>query len=98
STAFSPVVNYDAPGTYTITLTARSLVNDCPAVRSTMVTVLPKPLLSIDAGPYSGCPPVSISFGNTGAVDLSYVWQFMDGTPQSTDYAPDHVFTATGQY
>lgn len=54
---------------------------------------------SITAGPStSGCAPLTVNFTNSSNNALSYVWNFGDGSPIVTSYAPSHVFTAGGTY
>ncbi len=98
STDFNPMYTYAVPGVYTITLTANSLVNNCPNSKTVLLEVLPKPLLQIDNLPLSGCPPINIPFQNNGPSDISYVWFFDDGTPLDTAYNPSHTFSQSGNF
>jgi len=98
STDFNPIYSYALPGVYTVTLTANSLVNNCPNSKTVQIDVLPKPQLQIDTQPQSGCPPYNIPFQNTGAQNISYVWLFDDGSPLDTAYAPVHIFTQSGSF
>jgi PKD repeat protein len=38
------------------------------------------------------------NFTNTSANGLSYLWDFGDGTPTSTDKSPSHVYSTAGAY
>lgn len=98
TTDFNPVYSYPVPGVYTVTLTANSLVNNCPNSKTVLADVLPKPLLQIDTQPQSGCPPYTIPFLNTGPQDISYVWLFDDGSPLDTAFAPVHTYTQSGTF
>jgi len=98
STDFNPMYSYAVPGAYTVTLTANSLVNNCPNSKTVLLEVLPKPLLQIDDQPLSGCPPFNIHFQNNGPQNISYVWLFDDGSPLDTAYTPTHTFTQSGMF
>ena len=53
----------------------------------------------ITAGPStSGCAPLAVNFSNTSNNALSFVWNFGDGSPTDTSYAPSHTYTAGGVY
>lgn len=46
----------------------------------------------------TGCAPYTVAFVNTSNSALTYVWNFDDGTPNSTATNPTHVFTDTGTF
>lgn len=98
STDFNPIHTYAVPGDYTITLSANSVLNNCPNSKTVILEVLPKPQIQIDDQPLSGCPPYNIPFQNTGPQNLSYVWLFGDGSPLDTTYSPLHEFLQTGMF
>ncbi len=53
----------------------------------------------ITAGPsLTGCAPLTVDFTNSSNNGLSFVWNFGDGSPTDTSYAPTHTFTAGGTY
>lgn len=53
----------------------------------------------VTAGPTtSGCAPLSVNFFNNTINGLSFIWNFGDGSPTSTAFAPSHTFTAAGTY
>lgn len=98
STDFSPSYSYVVPGMYTITLTANSIVNNCPNNKTVLLEARPKPIIQVDNQPLSGCPPFTIPFQNAGPQDISYVWLFGDGSPLDTAFAPVHAFTQSGTF
>ena len=54
---------------------------------------------SITAGPStSGCAPLTVVFTNNSNNGLTYSWNFGDGSPTVTTFAPTHTFTAGGTY
>ncbi len=55
--------------------------------------------VNIDAGPStSGCAPLTVNFFNSTTNGLTFLWNFGDGSPTVTSFAPTHVFTAGGTY
>ena len=46
----------------------------------------------------TGCAPLTVNFLNASTNALTYYWDFGDGTPISTSYAPTHVFATPGVY
>ncbi|HZV69285.1 MAG TPA: PKD domain-containing protein [Saprospiraceae bacterium] len=56
------------------------------------------PVISMDEKEFSGCRPLAISFINYGAPNLTYFWNFMDGSPVSNLYSPYHVYSTSGIY
>jgi PKD repeat protein len=100
SAAYSAVHQYDSVGVYTVTYTAESLVNNCPASVSRSVSVLGLPTSAISPDAISGCPPLTVNFNNTssGIGNLDFVWDFGDGTNRSFETAPLHEFTRSGLF
>ncbi len=49
-----------------------------------------------------GCVPLTIRFTDTLAKGKSYIWNFGDGSPEETTFAPNnsilHTYTAVGEY
>lgn len=61
------------------------------------------PAAAIDATPVTGAAPLQVAFGAAGSVDpegddLSYEWDFGDGSPGSTEAAAQHLYTTPGTY
>ncbi|MCA6363269.1 MAG: gliding motility-associated C-terminal domain-containing protein [Bacteroidetes bacterium] len=46
----------------------------------------------------TGCVPYTVSFTNNGSTGNSYIWNFGDNSPPSTQTAPTHTYTAVGTY
>lgn len=46
----------------------------------------------------TGCAPLTVNFSNNSTNATSYVWDFDDGSGQSTQATPTHVFTDPGTY
>ena len=55
--------------------------------------------VSVIAGPAtSGCAPLTVDFTNNSVNGLTYLWDFGDGSPTTTTFAPTHTYTAGGTY
>ncbi|MFI5173092.1 MAG: PKD domain-containing protein, partial [Chitinophagales bacterium] len=52
-----------------------------------------------DADPaLTGCTPFDVDFVNTSIGAVNYIWDFGDGSPQTTVFEPSHTFTTPGVY
>ena len=60
------------------------------------------PVALAEAIPMSGDAPLTVSFIGSNSTDdvsiVSYEWDFMDGSPVSTETDPSHTFTVPGIY
>jgi len=96
----NPSHQYDAPGTYTVTLTASNIVVGSKSVtKSNYITaVAPVPTASFMAAPIIGFEPLMVVFTNTstGFPD-SYLWDFGDSTT-SIEQNPIHIYGIQGNY
>ena len=106
STGASPSHTYAAPGTYTITLTVTDSWNRAGAPVTRDVTMTEPagnqgPTAVIPA-PTCTATNTTCTFTSTGTADpegntpLRYLWNWGDGTPDSTTASPSHVFTVAG--
>ena len=91
----NPTHQFTAPGTFTVTLTAVSDTNGCPASASQNVTVLPPPPVSFTLSDTAGCPPLTVQTGGTPN-GLNYLWDFGDGSSPMVQQHPSHVYTESG--
>ena len=82
---------YDAPGLYTITLTACNMAG-CDT-SSLQVEVFPQPV----AGFESAVEYLTVVFTNTSTDADSYMWDFGDGITDTLDN-PTHVYAAGGTF
>lgn len=100
STGFSPAHIYDTAGVFTVTYTALSLINNCPATDSSEVLVYGLPQSAFTPEITAGCPPLEAAFENqsSGVGNLSFNWYFGDGSAPSLQSEPIHVFEQTGVY
>ena len=99
---------YGASGNYTISLTATNLLGCADSVDLSFVTALDPPLAGITASDLAGCAPLTVTYGNTSAIQgngvplESYLFQFIDdGTSATTNDVTttvDHTFNFVGSY
>jgi len=93
----NPTHIFDTAGTYTVILTALSDTNACPNSDSMVVTVNPPPPISFTLSDTAGCPPLTVQTGGTPP-NLSYIWDFGDGSSPVVQRHPSHTYTQTGLY
>ncbi len=105
STQVNPVLTYEIPGTYEVSLT----VTDSDGLTSTDTVIIVvsdgvenlAPEAVISATPQSGNAPLEVSFTGSGSTDdveiISYDWDFGDGN-NSTEADPSHTYSEAGNY
>ncbi|MBR9920040.1 MAG: PKD domain-containing protein [Bacteroidetes bacterium] len=98
STETSPNHLFPGPGSYDVTLTATSLVNDCPASFSQTIVIEELPEADFTPSALSGCSPLTVDFTNASNGEQSWEWNFGDGTSGSTAENPTHTFQDPGNY
>ncbi len=94
----SPIHVYKTPGIYNITLTGRSLINNCDYSISQQIKIVGKPTSSFTAETFNGCQPLPIQFINQSQNGLLYQWDFGDGSGIATDKDPRHTFEKSGTF
>jgi FOG: PKD repeat len=89
---------YAGPGTYQVKL----ILDDstfCNSPDDTVKTVRLSPQVTAQfATPSVGCVPYNAVFTNNSLGGLSFLWIFGDGSPNSTDENPTHLYSAVGTY
>lgn len=94
--------NYNAYGTYTVTMTATG-ANGCTN-SATLTVVFDKFVaasFTVPLAQFSGCAPHTVTPLNASQNADTYVWNFGDGTPSVTTtsfIAPTHVYATGGSY
>lgn len=58
----------------------------------------PAPFALFDMSKDGGVPPFEITFTNKSENTDTYVWDFGDNTPTTTEKSPKHTYTASGTY
>ena len=97
SSAVNPVHAFDSAGTYSITLTALSDTNACPASRTRTITVPPPPPASFELSDTAGCPDLLVQVSGVPG-NLNYFWTFGDTSGPSIQQNPSHLYTVPGTY
>jgi len=100
STAQNPDHIYNQAGSFPVSLIVVSS-NGCQGViqQYGVVNAFPSPLadFNMDAAQATNISPV-IHYSNQSSGYNAYVWSFGDGTTNSTDENPTHVFADTGSF
>lgn len=94
STVQNPVVTYNTPGTYTVTLVASTAAGSNTFTQQNFIVVQPLPIAGFTAGTNGG---PTVTFTNTSQNAASYLWDFGDGSTGNTAN-PTHTYTADGTY
>ena len=102
STEPNPIHTYQNPGFYTVSLTVTGAGDSDTETKTEYITVTDQdhPLANFTAGPLDGPLPLTVQFSDRSAGNVtSWAWDFdNDGTVDSTDQHPSHVFTTTGSF
>jgi len=74
-----------------------------PAVSPTDSSISPAPHPDVPArftgSPLSGKTPLTVQFtANSGTAETDYLWEFYDGSPQSAEKNPVHIYTHPGNF
>ena len=94
STDENPIVFYDVPGVYDVTLEVSNNVGDDTKVEDDLIVIMETPIAAFD---YE-LDELEITFENNSiGTDLFYIWEFGDGN-FSTQEEPAHIYDAPGTY
>ena len=88
---------YAEEGTYTVSVLAEDLGCDANEVAEQEIQVVGSVIASTDSPSYEGCGELTINFNNTSN-GLTYLWNFGDGSPVSTEVNPVHTFQGPGVF
>ncbi|MBL4736296.1 MAG: PKD domain-containing protein [Flavobacteriales bacterium] len=98
STLQNPSHIYTNPGIDTITLSTTN-TNGCSDIQvlGDLITIDLGTPLQITAIANSGCTPFTTTFQDTSQAALSYLWNFGDGTSDTTQF-PTHTYSDSGLF
>lgn len=93
STAYEPVVLYESPGTYDVTLTASNAAGEDVQVIHSYITIgaYPSAQFTFTAN------GLQVSFNSQGSIGDTYYWDFGDDQ-FSYEANPVHIYAIGGQY
>lgn len=98
SDSFNGVHKYTVAGTYTVTLSVYSLVNNCPFTVKKQIQIIGLPTASFNTSVKSGCAPLKVNFVNNSTSGAVYDWDFGDNSSHSTINNPVHLYDLAGTY
>ncbi|MEM6398470.1 MAG: PKD domain-containing protein, partial [Bacteroidota bacterium] len=101
SDELSPTHLYQGPDEYVVSFTGRAPITQCPNTAFDTVVVLALPQVEFTPSDTAGCGPLTISFSNGSTSEngeLTYVWDFGDGTNTEPDESPTHIFEDPGSF
>ena len=102
STIQSPIVNYNNPGTYTVTLTATNASGSNTITKTALITVFAPPVADYTISDTTVCAGQLITLTNTstqgtGSIS-SYTWVYGDGGSSGSQNPPPISYSAAGTY
>ena len=105
STATNPTHTFVEAGTYMVELTVEDGEGLSNTTSITIVVSTPgnaSPVAVLSATPLNGNAPLEVSFTGSNSTDdvgvISYLWDFDDGSPASSEENPTHTFINSGEY
>ena len=93
STQPNPIVTYDSPGIYDVSLTVSNEAGEDMIVQENYITVNPLPTADFESVPSE----LSVFFNNQSLDGTSFTWDFGD-TNVGSEENPTHVYAAPGTY
>lgn len=100
STMANPMVQFNNPGNFDITLKATSEHGCTNSLTKYQYVNIQLPVASMNVSKTKGCVPLDVDFSSAvvgGDSVVGYQWNFGDGT-SSSEKNPQHTFTSKGIY
>ena len=88
---------YAEEGEYTISLLAEDLGCENDEAVEEVVSIGATVLATVEPSSLFACESTTVDFQNTSN-GVTYLWDFGDGSPTTTDVNPTHTFNGPGQY
>jgi large repetitive protein len=88
---------YDKTGTFTITLTAKNIINGCIASISKQVKIIKSPDAAFSLPVKEGCQPLQVTFQNNTTGGDYFIWDFGNGN-KSIDLNGKQIYTSHGKF
>ena len=89
---------YSAPGNYQVEMILQD-TSYCNSPDSVLQTIRLSPeVQAVISTPSSGCVPYNAVLVNNSLGGLDFNWDFGDGSPQSTEVSPTHLYNKPGIY
>ena len=105
SSEANPTHTFEITGTYVVELTVQDGEGLTDTTTISIVASTPgndPPVAVLSATPLNGEAPLEVNFTGSDSTDdiavTSYLWDFNDGTPNSTAENPNHIFVNAGEY
>jgi gliding motility-associated-like protein len=96
STQITPIHQYTADGTYTVTLIIRDLYGCADTiVKNQYIKIRSARALFTASDTLGTCPPLFVTFDNQSQFYTSWLWSFGDGAT-SAEISPSHFYTTPG--
>ena len=90
----NPLVIYEIPGIYNVQLEVSNSAGSSTLIFEDTIEVVAEPVPSFDISGDNG----NLIFNNTSTNATSYLWDFGDGSPTSSEVNPLHTYTVSGVY
>lgn len=105
STATNPVHTFTVANTYLVELTVEDAEGLTDTATVTIMANTPDneaPVAVVNATLMNGDAPLEVTFTGSNSTDnlavASYLWDFNDGSPTTTEMNPSHLFNSAGIY
>lgn len=94
----TPTYTYTSNGSYQVMLKVSNAAGCYDTVRQTIIISPPTATIVSSMGAF-GCVPFTTVFSATSSANItSFLWNFGDATPTSTEATPTHTFVNEGSY
>jgi PKD repeat protein len=88
---------FDEEGDQSVLLSVTS-ASGCTYYKTKTITVVPPPTSEFSMPAPIGTPPLAVDFTNNSKNANTFLWDFKDGSPPSSGFAPQHAFNDLGQF